>query len=68
MFRRGQVEAAFKELEYATTLEGSDDPVIWDHLGDVLLALGQTAEARAAWRKALHFYEDSKDRKMDERV
>ena len=41
LFRRGQVDAARKELEYATTLPDGDDPVIYDHLGDVLQAQGQ---------------------------
>ena len=35
LFRRGEIEAARKELERATTLPDGDDPVIWDHLGDV---------------------------------
>jgi len=65
--RRGQLEAARKELEYAATLPDGDDPVIWDHLGDVHLALGQREQALAAWRQALHFYAAAKDRKMDER-
>ncbi len=67
LFRRGQAEAARKELEYATTLPDGDDPVIHDHLGDVLQALGQRDRAIAAWRQAQHFYEEAKHRKMDER-
>lgn len=67
LFRRGQFEAARLELERATTLPDSDDPVIWDHLGDVYRQLGQWAEARAAWQKALDFYGPDKGRKMDER-
>ena len=67
LFRRGQVDAARKELEYAGTLPDGDDPVIWDHLGDVLQALGERAKAIAAWQQAQHFYEEAKHRKMDER-
>jgi tetratricopeptide (TPR) repeat protein len=67
LFRRGQLEEAGKQLDYATTLPDGDDPLIWDHLGEVRLALGQPAKAAQAWRKALDFYEGDKRRKMDER-
>jgi tetratricopeptide (TPR) repeat protein len=67
LFRRGQFEAARKELEYAARLPDGDDPVIWDHLGDVYRALGQAARAGQAWQKALGFYEQGQRRKMDER-
>jgi tetratricopeptide (TPR) repeat protein len=67
LFRRGQPLAACKELEYATTLPDGDDPVIWDHLGDVYLALGNRDGAISAWQQAIHFYEEAKHRKMDER-
>jgi tetratricopeptide (TPR) repeat protein len=67
LFRRGQFDAARRELEKATTLPDSDDPVIWDHLGDVYQRLGLATEARAAWEKALHFYGAEKGRRMDER-
>jgi tetratricopeptide (TPR) repeat protein len=67
MFRRGQLKAACKELEYATSLPDGDDPAIWDHLGDVYQALGKRQKARSAWRKALHFYDGPKQHKMDER-
>jgi tetratricopeptide (TPR) repeat protein len=67
LFRRGELEAACKELEYATSLPDGDDPAIWDHLGDVYQALGKQHKARSAWRKALHFYDEPKQHKMDER-
>jgi predicted negative regulator of RcsB-dependent stress response len=41
--------------------------VIWDHLGEVRLALGDRAGAAEAWRKALDFYRQRQQRKMDER-
>jgi len=68
LFHSGQIEAARKELEYAATLPDSDDPVIFDHLGDVYLALGLRDEALTAWRQAIHFYGEGKRRKMDDRL
>jgi tetratricopeptide (TPR) repeat protein len=67
LFRRGQLEAARQELERAGALPDGDDPVIWDHLGDVYQALEQRAKAIEAWRKALDFYDQGKRRKIDER-
>jgi tetratricopeptide (TPR) repeat protein len=67
LLRRGQLDEARKQLQYAASLPEGDDPVIWDHLGEVCLALGEPARAAEAWRKAVDFYQHSKHRKMDER-
>ncbi len=56
-FRRGQCDAALKELEHAAALPDGDDPTIWDHLGDVYYHLRRPAQARAAWDKARQLYE-----------
>jgi tetratricopeptide (TPR) repeat protein len=68
LFRRGQVEAARKELEYAATLPDGDDPVIFEHLGEVYLSLGQRDLAITAFRQAIHFYGEGKRRKMDDKL
>jgi tetratricopeptide (TPR) repeat protein len=68
LFRRGQLDAARRELEKASGLPGGDDdPVVWDHLADVYFRLDQPARARAAWRKAVTLYEIEKRRRMDQR-
>jgi tetratricopeptide (TPR) repeat protein len=68
LFRRGQLDAARRELEKASSLpDGDDDPVVWDHLGDVYFRLEQPARARAAWRKAVTLYEVERRRKIDQR-
>lgn len=36
-----------------TAQDASVGPVLYDHLGDVLAAMGRTAEAAEAWRAAL---------------
>src|SRR5207302_4646386 len=67
LFRRGQVDAARQELEKAAGLPDGEDPVIWDHLGDVYQHLELAAQARQAWQRALHLYEQEKHRRMDQR-
>ena len=58
LFRRGRVEEAAKLLEQALQLEGgSDDPSLWDHLGDVQAALGNLPAATSAWKKARELYQ-----------
>jgi tetratricopeptide (TPR) repeat protein len=67
LFRRGQFEAARAELEKATRLaDGGDDPVIWDHLGDVYLRLKKQDQAQSAFKKAIQLYEVDKRRKKDD--
>ncbi|MCI0685286.1 MAG: tetratricopeptide repeat protein [Gemmataceae bacterium] len=67
LFRRGQVAEARRELERAAQLPDGDDPVIWDHLGDVYERLQMTSQARTAWEKALHLYEQEQRRRLDDR-
>jgi tetratricopeptide (TPR) repeat protein len=71
LFRRGKFEEAKQELERALTLpeqgdQGADDPVIWDHLGDVYFRLDDKAKARTLWEKAVKLYEEEKRRKLDD--
>jgi tetratricopeptide (TPR) repeat protein len=67
LFRRGKAEEALRELQRAAKLPDGDDPVMWDHLGDVYQHLSRHEEARAAWRRALELYEQNRRRKSDER-
>ena len=64
LFRQGRFQEALQELKRAATLQRGDDPVIWDHLGDVYLRLDQVAKARETWTKAVHLYENEKRRKQ----
>jgi tetratricopeptide (TPR) repeat protein len=66
LFRRGQLREALEELQRAATLQDGDDPVIWDHLGDVYLRLDNFAKARESWSKAVSLYEKEKRRKLDD--
>lgn len=67
LFRQGKIEEARKELELAVSLPEGDDPVLWDHLGDVYHRLQLFKEARRAWQHSLHLYEHQRRRKLDER-
>jgi tetratricopeptide (TPR) repeat protein len=67
LFRRGQFPAARDWLEKAVSLPGgSDDPTVWDHLGDVYFRMKDNTRAGAAWKKASDLYEQEKRRKVDE--
>jgi tetratricopeptide (TPR) repeat protein len=67
LFRRGDFNAARLQLEYAGSLPDGDDPVIWEHLGEVFTALHMPDRARQAWQKALDFYDQGKRHKMEQR-
>jgi tetratricopeptide (TPR) repeat protein len=67
LFRRGKLDEAVRELERAAKFPDGDDPVMWDHLGDVYHHLMRLAEARAAWRRALELYDQNRRRKTDDR-
>ncbi len=68
LFRRGQFEAARKELERAAVLDGGEDPVIYEHLGDVYLRLEMRPEAVRAWQRSLELYDHGHRRKDDDRI
>jgi tetratricopeptide (TPR) repeat protein len=55
LFKRGKLEEAKKYLLEAVQDKATQHIEIFDHLGDVYLALGQKAEAVATWRKGLEF-------------
>jgi tetratricopeptide (TPR) repeat protein len=68
LFRRGKIQEAIVELEKAAAMEGGkDDPVMWDHLGDVYARLNDTGKARNAWRKSIALYESPAKRPKDDR-
>jgi hypothetical protein len=47
-------------------LQEGNDPVIWDHLGDVYFRLDLVAKARESWDKAVELYEKEKRRRQDD--
>jgi tetratricopeptide (TPR) repeat protein len=68
LFRKGELAGARRELEKAAALAGgTDDPVVWDHLGDVRFRQGDKDQAGALWKKAVGLYDTGARRKTDER-
>jgi tetratricopeptide (TPR) repeat protein len=66
LFRLKQPREALPWLEKAIERSGEPDATLYDHLGDVLAALGEWEEAREAWRKALAVKpDDAIRRKLD---
>jgi predicted negative regulator of RcsB-dependent stress response len=53
LYKQGRFDEARRHLEQAAADRRGVDPVILDHLGDVLYRLDQTAEAVRRWRDAL---------------
>jgi Flp pilus assembly protein TadD len=68
LFRKGDWSGARRELKKATSLPtGAEDPVVWDHLGDVYFRLKEVEKAGSAWRTAVELYESGGHRRPDER-
>lgn len=68
LFRKGDWDGARRELEKASSLpNGDDDPVVWDHLGDVYFRLKEIEKAARAWQTAIELYESGGRRRPDER-
>ncbi|MEX2140714.1 MAG: tetratricopeptide repeat protein [Pirellulales bacterium] len=61
LYRLGEYQAAAveqkKAVELSKSKERESDGVMYDHLGDIHAALGQTDEAAAAWREAATAFE-----------
>lgn len=53
LFKLHQPEAALPQILKAIELSPAPDATLYEHLGDVYLALHQPGKARAAWKKSL---------------
>lgn len=60
-FQLGRYEEAVAPMQRATELMPTD-PILSDHFGDVLWAVGREHEARFQWRRALSFRPEEKER------
>ena len=64
-YKKGEFGKALLYLEKAMEIE-STDPIVNDHLGDVLWMLGRKREAKFQWKKSLSFNPESVDQKNTE--
>ncbi len=64
-YKKGDFGKALLYLEKAMEIE-STDPIVNDHLGDVLWMLGRKREAQFQWKKSLSFNPESVDQKNTE--
>ncbi|MCS6896729.1 MAG: tetratricopeptide repeat protein, partial [Nitrospira sp.] len=64
LYKSGMVEEALKEIQRAIMLV-KDDPVIYEHLGEIYLRQQRRAEAREAWLHSLEI--DPSNEKLLER-
>ncbi|MBN2809441.1 MAG: tetratricopeptide repeat protein [Deltaproteobacteria bacterium] len=58
-FARGEYHKALDYLQQARAVEG-DDPVIYDHLGDIYVQLNNFTEAEQSYRRSLELKDDAK--------
>lgn len=61
LFKKGKLADALAELNKAVAAQDGDDPVIWDHVGDVHRQLGNPTQAKVAWEKSIVLFDKKKD-------
>lgn len=54
-FKAGQTDKAWENINKVIKLDEAPDPTIWEHYGDIAKAMGNPAEARKGYEKALEF-------------
>jgi len=64
-FKTGKFEDALRELNRAAELIKPEDPVIFEHIGDVYQAMGNLTEAVRSWEKSLTL---DKNPKVEEKL
>ena len=53
LFKLNKAEEPRETLKQASQQPDGDDPVIWDHLGDVYFQLKQSDQAKSSWEKSV---------------
>jgi tetratricopeptide (TPR) repeat protein len=65
-YRRGKYEQALAELLNAVQALKTEDPTVFEHLGDTYEKLGQEVEAVGAWQKSLAL--DPTNKKLAQKI
>ncbi len=68
LFKSAQAQEALGWMQKAIAFSEEPDPTLYDHLGDILAALGLKAEARQAWQQSLDLKADESIRKKFEQA
>ena len=58
LYKNNELPEARLWLHRATNMEGGDDPVLFDHLGDVLWRSGEKEEAVKAWKRSIELNDE----------
>jgi len=65
-FRKGKFDQALIDLLRAAKNIERDDPIVFEHIGDIYLKLDRVSEALGSWQKALAL--DPKNKKLAEKI
>lgn len=65
-FRQGKFEDALSDLERAAQSMSRDDPVVFEHIGDVCSKLNRVPQALDAWQRAAVL--DPENKKLAEKI
>ncbi len=65
-FRKGKFDQALADLLRAAKNIERDDPIVFEHIGDIYLKLDRVSEALGSWQKALAL--DPKNKKLAEKI
>ncbi len=65
-FRKGKFDQALADLLRAEKSMDRDDPIVFEHIGDIYLKLDRVPEALESWQKALAL--DPKNKKLAEKI
>jgi len=65
-FRKGKFDQALVDLLRAAKNIERDDPIVFEHIGDIYLKLDRVSEALGSWQKALAL--DPKNKKLAEKI
>ncbi len=65
-FRKGKFDQALADLLRASKNMDRDDPIVFEHMGDIYLKLDRVPEALESWQKALAL--DPKNKKLAEKI
>ncbi len=55
LYKSKQLQEAWRIISTVITMHKTEDPIVWEHYGDIASALGKKQEARKGYEKALEY-------------